>query len=294
MAIDARTQLLVLLGHPVGHSLSPAMHNAGFHERGRNACYLACDVAPPDVAAAVAGLRALRAAGANVTVPHKEAVLPLMDEVSPTARAAGAVNTIAVRDGRLYGDNTDVGGFLASLAEAGYDPRGRGALLFGAGGAARGVALGLLQAGAGPVWIANRTYGRAVELAKALSVAAGAGVAPGGAGAVAPLAMEAVATVAPRAGLVVNCTSVGLGAAGQSVWNDFSRFPPGTLAVDLVYNPEVTPFLGAAETAGLPTLGGLGMLVHQAALAWEVWFGEKGPVDVFYAAARRALAGDGA
>lgn len=291
MEIDAETALLAVLGHPVRHSLSPVMHNAGFRARGRNCCYLALDVAPEDVPAAVTGLRALGALGANVTVPHKEAVLPLMDEVSPVALAAGAVNTIVVRDGRLCGDNTDVGGFIASLAEVGFDPCGRGALLFGAGGAARGVALGLLRAGAGPIWIANRTYRRAVDLTDSLQGAARPG--PDGAGAVTPLALEAVPAVAARAALVVNCTSVGLGpTAGESVWNDFACFRPGTLAVDIIYKPPVTPFLRAAASAGLPTLGGLGMLVHQAALAWEVWFGEKGPVDVFYAAARRVLGGD--
>lgn len=274
--IDARTRLVALLGHPVGHSLSPAMHNAGFREAGINACYLAFDVRPEDLGTALAGLKACGFAGANLTVPHKERVLPLLDDVDATAESVGAVNTVAWRDGRLVGYNTDGDGFLASLAEAGFDPRGRGALLFGAGGAARGVAHALLRAGAPRVWLANRTTARAERLARAL----GEAVVP------LPLEPEAVRRVAPGVSLVVNCTSAGMHPrVGEAAWQDFTLFPPGTLAVDLVYNPARTEFLRRAEAAGLSTLGGLGMLVHQAAQAWRYWFGAPGPVQAFYRAA---------
>lgn len=301
--IDAQTRLLALLGHPVAHSLSPALHNAGFREAGINACYLAFDVPPADLGTALAGLGALGVLGANLTVPHKEGVLAHLDELDATARGAGAVNTVAWRDGRLVGYNTDGDGFLAALAEAGFDPRGRQALLFGSGGAARGVAHALLRAGAARVWLANRTAARAEALARALAAAgdagpadavgtgaAGAGVAPAAAAgtpvAAIPLEAEAVGRVAPGVTLVVNCTSVGMHPhADEAVWEDFTVFAPGTLAVDLVYNPARTAFLRRAAAAGLPTLGGLGMLVHQAAQAWRYWFGAPGPLEAFYRAA---------
>lgn len=292
--VDAQTRLVALLGEPVAHSLSPAMHNAGFQEAGLNACYLAFAVPAADLARALAGLRVLGLLGANVTVPHKEQALHLADAVDPVAQAAGAVNTLAWHGGRLVGYNTDGDGFLASLAEAGFDPRGREALLFGAGGAARGVALALLRAGVRRVWLANRTPERAEELVRSLTAAlplvpelAGAGRAM----ATLPLEAGVVARVAPGVTLIVNCTTAGMHPAVDSaVWEDFRPFPAGALAVDLVYNPARTRFLALAEGAGLATLGGLGMLVHQAALAWRHWFGCPGPVDVFYRTARTGLA----
>lgn len=296
--IDARTRLVALLGDPVAHSLSPAMHNAGFREAGLNACYLAFPVPAADLARALAGLRAVGFLGANVTVPHKEQALYLADGVDPVARAAGAVNTLAWEDGRLVGYNTDGDGFLASLAEAGFDPRGREALLFGAGGAARGVALALLRAGARRVWLANRTAERAEALVR--SLAAALPLVPGLAGAgsalvAVPLGVSAVARVAPGVTLIVNCTSAGMHpAVDEAAWEDFVPFPAGALAVDLVYNPARTRFLALAEGAGLATLGGLGMLVHQAALSWRHWFGRPGPVDVFYRAARAVQSGEAA
>lgn len=316
--IDARTRLVCLLGHPVAHSLSPALHNAGFREAGHNACYMAFDVPPAALPAAVAGLRALGCLGANVTVPHKERVLDLLDEVDPAARAAGAVNTVAWREGRLVGYNTDGDGFLASLAEVGFDPRGRAALLFGAGGAARGVGLALLRAGVDRLWLVNRTAGRAEALARSLALAvaglppveavpADGGVVvreardpvrrqgPGAAVAALPLEADAVRRVAAGAELVVNCTAVGMHPhADEAVWQDFSPFPAGVLVVDLVYNPARTRFLALAAEQGRTVLGGLGMLVHQAAQAWRHWFGAPGPVEVFYRAARAALAGGSA
>lgn len=293
--IDAQTRLVALLGDPVAHSLSPAMHNAGFREAGLNACYLAFAVPAAGLPRAVDGLRALGFLGANVTVPHKEQVLHLVDAIDPVARAAGAVNTLAWRDGRVVGHNTDGDGFLAALAEAGFDPRGREALLFGAGGAARGVALALLLAGARRVWLANRTPARAEDLARSLTAALSLLPEPAAAGpglAALPLEAGAVARVAPGVTLIVNCTTAGMHpAVDAAAWEDFRPFPAGALAVDLVYNPARTRFLALAEGAGLATLGGLGMLVHQAALAWRHWFGRTGPVDVFYRAARAALGG---
>lgn len=286
---DAGTGLVALLGWPVGHSLSPAMHNAGFRALGWNLSYLGFATPPERLGDAVRGLEALGCRGFNLTVPHKEAVIDLLDEVDARARQAGAVNTVANRDGRLIGYNTDGAGFIASLHAAGFDPRGRSVLMFGAGGAARGVTLALILAGAARIWVANRTHARAETLAGALNASVAGGVV-----AAVPLDAGAIAEVLPAAGLIVNATSVGLaGKAGpgpQTVWDDFRSCRPEALVVDLVYTPEQTPFLSRASQAGLKTCGGLGMLVHQAALAWDVWFGAPAPVDVFYAAARAEMA----
>ncbi|MBX6377648.1 MAG: shikimate dehydrogenase [Clostridia bacterium] len=277
------TRVFGVIGYPVAHSLSPVMHNAGFREEGLDAVYVPLAVPPERLAAAMEGVRALGLGGVNVTLPHKEAVLAHLDGVSEEARVVGAVNTVACRDGRLEGFNTDGPGFVRSLREAGVEPRGARALLFGAGGAARAIAFALCAAGVDRLWVVNRTPARAEALAVDLARA-------GGRVEAAPLIEAAVRQVAADVTLVVNATSAGLEGRGGSVWSDFRCFPPAAVAVDIVYRPEWTPFLEAARAAGLRTVGGLGMLVHQAALAWEVWFGRPGPVRVFYRSARQILA----
>jgi shikimate dehydrogenase len=262
------------------------MHRAGFAATGRRGAYVACDVPPERLGDAVRGLLALGFSGANVTVPHKVAVMHLADRLDASAVAAGAVNVLAVADGRLEGFNTDGPGFLRSLEEAGWDPAGRRAVLLGAGGAARAVAAALLQAGAQRVTVANRTPERGAELVGRL-------------GAAAPGRLEACAWDSTEllerlrsADLVVNCTSVGMHPReGETPLADLAPLPSTCLVADLVYNPPETALLRAARRRGLATHGGVGMLAWQAALAWEIWFGEVGPVAVFADAAQAALAG---
>ncbi len=271
----ASTRLAAVIGSPVRHSLSPAMHNAAFAELGLDWIYLAFEVAPGAVPAAFAGARALGLGGLSVTIPHKAAALAEVDEATDVARAVGAVNTVVAGDDRrLVGDNTDAGGFLASLSDVGFDPGGRVCLVVGAGGAARAVVHALAGAGAAEVMVANRTPDRG-EGAAALAGAVGR-----------------VASVdeVVRADLVVNATPLGLsGSALDELPVDPALLRPGQLVLDLVPNPAITPLMRAARDAGCETAGGLGMLVHQGALAFEQWTGRPAPRGVMRAAAVRAL-----
>ena len=274
---------LGIIGHPVAHSLSPAMQGAALRARGIDARYEAWDTPPDVLAERVASLREPGSLGANVTIPHKVAVLPLLDEVDPLARAIGAVNTIVNRDGRLAGHNTDAPGFVAALrADAGFGPQGRSFLLLGAGGAARGIAFGLAEAGAARIAIANRTAARASTLA-----AETARFSP-------DCKVEAVAWGGSAAGYdcIVNCTSIGMEGTGTEAEApcDVASASPGTLVVDIVYAPAETTALAAAKAAGLRVLGGLPMLVHQGALSFTLWTGAEAPVEVMRAAAETALA----
>ena len=250
------------------------MHNAAFGELGLDWIYVACEVAPGSVAAAFEGARALGLGGLSVTIPHKADALAAVDEASDAARAVGAVNTVVpVAGGRLRGENTDGPGFLASLADEGFDPRGRVCAVVGAGGAARAVVHALAGAGAVEVVVVNRTQERA-EGAAALAGAAGR-----------------VGTEADveRADLVVNATPLGLGGSEDDLPLETSRLGPGQLVLDLVPNPAVTPLMRVARHRGARVAGGLGMLVHQGALAFELWTGRPAPLAVMRAAAVHAL-----
>ena len=270
---DAETRVLALLGYPVSHSLSPRMHNTAFRRLGMNFVYLAFPVPPGSLRAALQGMEVLGTVGANITIPHKETAFSLAEEVTEEARMAGAVNTLSFREGRISGANTDVEGFARSLEEAGVSVRGASALLFGAGGAARAVAVALLRAGAAGVWVANRTPERARELARDLGEERIHSL---------PLEEGAIKPLAPRMSLVVNCTSLGMHPHPElSPWEDFTLFSPQTVVADVVYRPRRTLFLRRAEEAGLRTVDGTGMLIHQAAAAWRHWFGQPGPVDIF-------------
>ena len=271
----ASTRLAAVIGSPVRHSLSPAMHNAAFGALGLDWVYLAFEVAVGAVPAAFAGARALGMGGLSVTIPHKAAALAEVDDLTPAARAVGAVNTVVAGDDRrLLGDNTDGAGFLASLADEGFDPAGRVCLVVGAGGAARAVVHALVGAGAAEVMVANRTPERAEE-----AVARTEGV-----------ARVASTDEVVRADLVVNATPLGLaGSAPAELPVNAALLGRGQLVVDLVPNPAVTPLMRAAREAGCSVAGGLGMLVHQGALAFEQWTGRPAPVGVMRAAAVRAL-----
>lgn len=287
MAIDGRTQLLGLLGWPVGHSLSPAIHNTAAADLGLNLAYLPLATAPDDLAAAVAGLAALGFRGANVTVPHKQAVMPLLDDLSSAAQAIGAVNTIVVEpDGRLSGHNTDWSGFLADLAASDVPLQGRDCLVLGAGGSARAVAFGLLRAG-GHVVVLSRRAEQAAALAADLPGHV-PGATPIGFGTLDDLAAVAAGLHAP---LIVNTTPLGMWPnVDASPWPAELPFELGSLAYDLVYNPAATRFRQQAATAGVASTGGLGMLVGQAAQSFALWTGKQPDTTIVRAAAEEALA----
>ncbi len=275
-------QRVGLIGDPVEHSLSPAFQQPAFDALGIAVRYELWPTPAAELADRFAGLRAGRALGANVTVPHKEAAFAAMDDLSDRARRAGAVNTIIPRSGTLYGDNTDIHGFLVPLVERGTDFATLDAVVLGAGGAARGIVVALLNAGVRTVHVVNRTVERAERLAAELDDAR-----------IIPASHVDAASAVASTGLIVNATSIGW--QGNALPLDKAALraaPQSALAYDLTYRE--TPFLRAARDAGLPTLDGLPMLVHQGAKSFELWTGKHAPVEVMWEAAVAARAARGA
>lgn len=281
--INAATQVYGLIGYPVAHSVSPAMHNAAFQSLKMNRIYAAFPVRPAFLGDAAAAIRALGLGGVNVTVPHKETVLSYLDQLAEEARLIGAVNTIVVREGELVGYNTDAGGFLRSLDEEGFTPSGKGAVVLGAGGAARAVAVQMALGGARRIVFVNRTTARAERLAELVS----------GLGCLTEVLSwsdRAVGREIGDADLVVQTTALGMHPrVDDSPPVDARWFHTGQLVYDLVYNPRETRFLRTVARAGARTAGGLGMLLHQGAQAFELWTGRKAPVEVMRRALDKAL-----
>ncbi|MEL6341738.1 MAG: shikimate dehydrogenase [Myxococcota bacterium] len=266
MTITGHTQLVGLIGASVTYSLSLRMHNGAFHALGMDWAYLPLPVRAGNIGDAVRGLRALSFVGANVTMPYKEQVIEHLDEMTEAAARMGAVNTIHHVGGRLIGDNTDADGFMADLAAHDVDPAGRMALILGAGGAARAVAHALHQRGA-RLRLTNRTRSRADALAKTV-------------GGTKVVDWTDRGTV--RADLIVNCTPVGmLNRIGESPWP--GPLGPDQTVVDLIYTPQKTALLKQAQDAGALAIGGLGMLVQQAALSFARWTDRSPPTAVMRA-----------
>jgi shikimate dehydrogenase len=277
--IGGATEVFGVIGWPVDHSLSPVIHNAAFAALGMDRAYVALPVEPGRVRSAVAGVAALGFRGANVTMPHKEEVAAAVDELDDDAALLRAVNTIVVApDGTTSGANTDAPGFGRFLADdAGVDATGTTVLLLGGGGAARACALAVARAGAARIAVAVRND---AQVAAIRDLAAPLGCAVDG------LALHDAGDV--DADLVVNATP--LGREGE-----LPPHPPfrgGMVAVDLLYRPAVTPLQRAAREAGAEAFGGLGLLLQQAALSFELWTGQPAPLDVMSAAAVAAIAED--
>jgi shikimate dehydrogenase len=275
--IGGSTGIVGLFGHPVRHTFSPTMHNAAFEALGMDMVYLPFDVRPSDLLRAVAGLAALGIRGVNVTIPHKQAVLPLVDELSEEAALIGSVNTIRVEGGRLSGHNTDAWGFEAALRRAcGAGLAGRHLFVMGAGGASRAVCFQAALSGAAGIVIADIDAERARGLA----------------GAVAPrfpaCRIEACTSTDPdlrdrlrNADLVVNATPAGM-KPDDPLPLEPAWLAPGTFVYDLIYNPLETRFLREARARGLEALNGIGMLVLQGARSFEIFTGVEPPVDVMF------------
>lgn len=275
--ITAATKLIALLGHPVAHSLSPAMHNAALWACGVPAVYLAFDVLPSTLPEAVSALRALSALGANITLPHKRAIIPLLDAVDPQAARIGSVNTVVNRDGRLVGHNTDSAGFLGALrSQWRGSPSETAVLLLGAGGAARAVAAALADWGFANLLLWNRTAQRAEELAQACR--------DWGLRNCRVITADGLHRAASGAGLVVNATSAGIADADvkNSVVAD-DIFHEGQFVMDLRYGSHT--LVAAARDRGALAMDGWEMLVQQAAMSFELWTGVKAPVEAMRAAA---------
>ena len=270
------TRMVGIIGWPVQESLSPVIHNAAFAALGMDWAYVPLPVAPGNLEAALAGLPAMGFAGANVTMPHKTDAARVVHDLSEDAERLRAVNTLVVGPGGLTGHNTDAPGFDRFLRrDAGFDPEGSSALIFGAGGAARACTLALTRDGLRDLTVAARDPARAETLREMIA---------GLPSDVRVVSFEDGTTV--DADLVVNATP--LGAAGETV-----PHPPlrsGMLVVDLLYRPSVTPLQAAAKAAGASAFGGLGLLLHQAALSFELWTGLEPPLSVMSAAALAEMA----
>ena len=272
-AVSGATRLAAVIGTPVRHSLSPAIHNAAFAEAGLDWVYVALEVAEGRTPSAVEGMRVLGISGLSVTMRHKEAAFAAVDDLSLPAERMRAVNCVQLLHGRLIGHNTDGDGFVGSLrADAGLDPAGLSVVVVGAGGAARSVIEALGRAGASRVAVINRTAARTLDAA---SLAGEAG-------------REGTWEDIPSADLVVNATSLGMGGVGLPI--DASLLRPNHVVADLVYHPLETPLLAAARAAGARAIDGLGMLVHQAAHQFRLWTDVEPPVAAMRRAALDELA----
>ncbi|MEL6442796.1 MAG: shikimate dehydrogenase [Bacteroidota bacterium] len=282
MTPTAQTRLALLLGDPVAHSRSPAIHNAAFEELGIDAVYLAAHVRPDDLGDAVVGLRALGVLGANVTIPHKQSIIPHLDALTPVAEAIGAVNTVVPQpDGTLLGTNTDAAGFFEPLRPYAERLDGAETVVFGAGGAARAVVYALLT----EVRVARLTLvARSPANAEALADDV-AHLDP--LGAVAVRADDDASEAVQSATLLVNATPLGMHGAheAETPWSAAADFHAAQIAYDLVYAPAETRFLREAAAHGATPLGGMAMLVGQAAEAFRLWTGQTIP----HAAVLRAL-----
>ena len=279
MSLSGKALLAGVIGWPVSHSRSPRLHGFWLESYGIDGAYLPLAVAPENLEIALRGLQAAGFRGVNATIPHKETVMALCDEVDETARRIGAVNTLVFVEGRILGSNSDAFGFLENIraGAAGHDVAAGPALLLGAGGAARAVAVALLDAGLPELRVCNRSPERAERLAADLG--ARASVVPWAARA------EALAGI----GLLVNATALGM--TGQPPLElSLAELPASAVVSDLVYTPLETPLLASARARGCLAVDGLGMLLHQARPGFEAWFGRAPSVT---AALRAAVLSDG-
>jgi shikimate dehydrogenase len=283
-AITGKTVVCGVIGDPVEHTVSPAMHNAAFMALGLDYIYVPFRVPPRHLAAAVQGMRALSIRGLNVTIPYKVKVIPLLDEIDSPARSIGAVNVIVNDSSVLKGYNTDAEGFMRALKEHGVEVRGKTAVILGSGGAARAVCFALSAAGAGLI-ILNRTSGRAARLVGEIMKTAGH---PAEA---MPLDRPNITTALKKGHILVNTTSVGMSPEPDETLVKGDLIGPQHTVVDIVYNPVETRLLKDAAKAGAATVNGLDMLVWQGALAFEKWTGHKAPVDIMRKTAIEALKG---
>jgi shikimate dehydrogenase len=261
--ISGKTGLLALVGQPVGHSLSPAMHNAAFVADGLDFVYVCLDVDPDELPAAVRGMEALKLRGFNVTMPHKRAMIPLVDELDEEARISGAVNTVVIEDSGLRGFNTDGGGMVMACKEAGIDLSGKSVLLLGAGGTAAAIAVAFGKAGVGELHIANRSVEHAAYLRDKLH---GTGMKG--------LVVHRLDTL-PDAEIVINATPLGM-KEGDSLPVPPAYVREGRGFCDAVYRPGTeTPLVRLARERGVPVVAGDRMLLYQGVLAQRFWTGRE-------------------
>ena len=265
--ITGKTKVYGILGFPISHTFSPSLHNTAFREAQIEAAYLPFEVEPESLPAAIEGIRSLQMGGVNVTIPHKISVLPLLDEITPTARLIGAVNTIRNDQGRLIGTNTDGHGFIRSLSQFSFAPENQTILMLGAGGSARSILVALAECKAKRIFLVNRTFKKAQRLAEEFS----------------PHFPETEIRVETLSNLIhfpidllINTTSVGMKDEGAPV--DLTQFQSLGHVIDIIYTPRQTLLLKHAEKLKIPFINGIGMLLHQGCEAFEFWMNQEAPV----------------
>lgn len=284
MNITGKTKTLGIFGYPISHTLSPAMHNAVIKALGLDMVYLPFEVKPSNLKEAINGIKNLGIIGVNITIPHKEAVIRFLDDISEEARLVGAVNTIVNKDRKLVGHNTDGSGYIASLKEElGFNPKSKRIIIIGAGGAARGILVALAIKKPKAITVANRTLSRAVSLIKTFKEK------------FSDTRFEAIGIDDKMlkmsfnsADLLVNTTSVGM-KQSKALKIPLETLPKVAIVSDIIYNPLETLLLKKAKKLGLTTHGGLGMLVHQGARSFKLWTGMDAPINVMRKAALKAL-----
>lgn len=276
MGVKATTNIYGIFGHPVKHSLSPDMHNSAFSELGLNSVYVAFDIEPENIGEATNAIRAMGIKGINITIPHKQTIIPFLDEVSPDATLTGAVNTVKNEEGKLLGFNTDVGGFLRAIREdLDFSPEDNTLFLIGAGGAARAVLSAFCMNGGAIVYIADILKDKAIELADQFksnfeNIK------------IETIAMEDKDIVSEKfseADILVNASPAGMDGVGS---HDIplASLKKSAVVYDLVYKPQNTKLLTDARELGHKASGGLTMLLYQGAESFEIWTGETAPVAV--------------
>ena len=275
--ITGHTQLVGVIGLPTKYSMSPAMHSASFSKLGIDAVYLAFDVKPENLAQTVEAFKIIGVAGFNVTMPHKAAILPLMDELSPEARLMGAVNTVKIDEGKLYGFNTDGSGFLANVAAYGFEPKDSCVTILGAGGAASAIFTQLAIEGARRIAVFNkRDSFWDVSKARIEKLAQNTGVS---------IELydvddrDTLRKAIQDSAMLANATRVGMGDLKNECLVDEDMFHEGLLVTDTVYEPRETKLIKMAKAHGLTTAPGLGMLLQQAARSEKIWFDVDMPID---------------
>ncbi|NLC69398.1 MAG: shikimate dehydrogenase [Clostridiaceae bacterium] len=275
--ITGKTKLLGVIGNPLSHSISPQLHNTVSRGLGIDAVYVPFLVEKGDLGAAVRGLKAINIVGFNITIPYKNEVVRYIDEVSREAALVGAVNTVKNVNGKLYGYNTDIPGFIRSFKEeSGMDDlRGKRVALLGAGGAARAIAVGLAFEGISRLYIINRTRGKAADIAELIN------------GNISPVAEyhgtsdTKIEEVLTKSDIIINATSVGMYPDVNKTPLDFPfSFLPRQVLYDVIYNPGKTRFLEEGEKQGIKVVNGLGMLIYQGIMAYEIWMGIKVPDEI--------------
>ncbi|WP_411347573.1 shikimate dehydrogenase [Paenibacillus sp. WLX2291] len=274
--------LLGVIGDPIAHSKSPAMHNIALEAAGLPGMYVPLHVKPEHLAEAVTGARALGFSGFNVTIPHKVEIMTLLDELDESAISCGAVNTVVIRDGITTGYNTDGIGYVRSLKEETGELNGKKVVVLGAGGAARGIVYALLKEHVSDVVIVNRTRERADELISILTdKAEGTSLSSA--------SQDELESVLSSADILINTTSIGMHPDLDATPVDAALIPEGIVVSDLIYNPLETRLLREAKARGCTVVGGLGMFIYQGAYAFEYWTGVEAPVSLMHSAVLEAL-----